>query len=59
MISKREWAESLPKNLPMMLISGKDDPVGDYGKGVKQVYNSLIKAGCTDVSIKASLWRQT
>lgn len=51
-VSKREWAESLPKNLPMMLISGKDDPVGDYGKGVKQVYNSLIKAGCTDVSIK-------
>lgn len=51
-VSKGEWAESLPKNLPMLLISGKDDPFGSYGKGVKQVYNSMIKAGCSDTSIK-------
>ncbi|MEA4972233.1 MAG: alpha/beta fold hydrolase [Candidatus Metalachnospira sp.] len=51
-VNRREWAESLPKNLPMLLISGKDDPVGGYGKGIKQVYNSMIKAGCTDTSIK-------
>lgn len=51
-VSKKEWAESLPKDLPMMLISGKDDPVGNYGKEVKQIYISLIKAGCTDVSIR-------
>ena len=28
------------------------DPVGNYGKGVKQVYNDLIQSGHKDVTIK-------
>ena len=36
----------------MLLISGEDDPVGAYGKGIKQVYNDLIAAGKKDVTIK-------
>lgn len=26
----------IPRNLPMLFVSGADDPVGNYGKGVKQ-----------------------
>ncbi len=37
------------KTLPVLLISGKDDPVGDCGKGVDRVYAQLKKCGFADV----------
>ena len=51
-VSSKEWAEKLPQKLPILLISGKDDPVGDYGKGVEKVYHWLQEAGCENVDIK-------
>ena len=39
-------------NKPILILSGKDDPVGDFGKGVNKVYNSYKKAGILDVSVK-------
>ena len=30
------------KSLPVLLISGSDDPVGDYGKGVDKVEQMFI-----------------
>lgn len=47
-----KWAKSLPQDLHMLIISGSDDPVGNYGKGVRKVYNMMVKAGCTAVDIK-------
>ena len=38
-------------SLPILLISGQDDPVGDAGKGVKAAYNSFQKAGVKFVEI--------
>ena len=35
----------IPSKMPVLLISGEDDPVGDFGKGVKKVYSRLIKKG--------------
>ncbi len=32
-------------DLPILLLSGKEDPVGDYGKGVLSVYKRLLKEG--------------
>ena len=43
---------AFPKDLPTLVVSGEDDPVGDYGKGVRFVYNSLKKAGAGDLSLK-------
>ena len=37
---------------PVFFISGDEDPVGGYGKGVMQTYTAFVMAGCTDVSIK-------
>ena len=31
------WATKVPTDLPILLISGADDPVGGYGKGVMKV----------------------
>ena len=51
-VSRRDWAERVPKHLPMLLISGDADPVGNYGKGVKTVYERLLAAGCTRTALK-------
>ncbi len=33
----------LEKNLPYLIISGKDDPVGDFGEGPKKLYELMKK----------------
>ena len=35
-----------------MLMSGEEDPIGDFGKGVRKVYGRLKKAGMENVSIR-------
>lgn len=42
----------IPKDLPVFLIAGEEDPVGNYGKAVKHVYEIYKKAGIKDISIK-------
>lgn len=39
------WAYRLPKDLPVMVISGAKDPVGMNGKGVLAVADKLVEAG--------------
>ena len=39
-------------SLPILLISGQDDPVGDAGKGVHAIYNRMKKSGMENVTIK-------
>ena len=51
-ISSQTWANRLPKELPMLLLSGESDPVGDFGKGVNHVYHWMQKAGCNNTSMK-------
>lgn len=40
-----------PQNLPVMLMSGREDPVGDGGKGVEHVAKQMEKAGFEDLSM--------
>lgn len=49
--NSQEWYSALPKQLPILLISGDMDPVGDYGKGIKTVKEQLLKQGLRDVSM--------
>lgn len=49
-VSKRSWAQALRKDLPVLLISGGQDPVGNYGEGVRQVYAMLGDAGVRDLT---------
>lgn len=50
-VSSDEWVFSIKKDLPVYLVSGDKDPVGQYGKGVKEVYCRLKNAGAEDISI--------
>lgn len=40
----------VPKDLPIHLVSGSLDPVGDYGKGVIQVAEQYSRHGISDVT---------
>jgi len=42
----------VPKNLPIFLISGEKDPVGNFTKGVVRVFNDYKKAGLIDLNYK-------
>lgn len=48
----KEYIEKVPKNIPLLLLSGEQDPVGNFGKDVKRLYDSYINSNITDVSIK-------
>ncbi len=45
-------AAKIPKDLPLLIVSGAEDPIGQYGKGVEQAYKLYQKAGIKDVSMK-------
>lgn len=51
-ISKRTWYANVPYALPILLISGENDPVGAYGKGVKEVVTRLRDTNHNDVTLK-------
>lgn len=43
--SAPDWASKLPKELPVLIISGAKDPVGMNGRGVLAVSDALVEAG--------------
>ena len=48
----KELLNKMPKNLPILFVSGEDDPVGNFGKGVKAAAKSVEDAGCRNVEMK-------
>lgn len=51
-ISSQKNLDRMNKDIPIYFISGGDDPIGDFGKGVLCTYNSFLKAGLSDVTLK-------
>lgn len=51
-IQKRENLKKIPKDLPILMVSGADDPVGDYGAGVHRAYESMRDVGINDITLK-------
>ena len=51
-VSDKKWADGVPKSLPVFIFAGDMDPVGGYGKGVRQIYDRMIAAGCTRTALK-------
>ena len=45
------WYSEYPKSLPTLLMAGADDPVGNYGEGVREVYDGLSKEGVVALDI--------
>lgn len=51
-VNKLEEFKKTPQNLPIHIFSGDRDPVGDMGKGVKEVYENYKKCGVKDVTLR-------
>lgn len=49
---KEERLASIPKELPIYIISGENDPVGGYGKLIKELFKIYKKTGIRDVQMK-------
>lgn len=47
-----ELLQRVPKNLPLLFLSGKEDPVGEYGKGVMKAAKTYQAAGVKQVTVK-------
>jgi len=51
-ISNPSNVAKVPKGVPLYLFAGDRDPVGDYGKGVKRLYEAYKRAALFDVRLK-------
>lgn len=50
-VEKPENLANMKKHLPVLFIAGEEDPVGSYGKGVRQAAQAFKKAGMVNVSL--------
>ncbi len=41
-----KWYASVSRSLPILMMSGEEDPVGEWGVGVRNVYERLKACGC-------------
>ena len=55
-VSSKKWARAMNKDLPVLLIAGDGDPVGDYGAGVRKVWAMLGDAGVKDLTCQ--IWEE-
>ena len=44
-VTSERWLRRVPKSLPILLISGDQDPLGDFGKGVRRLSSRLEATG--------------
>ena len=51
-IANKKNIKKMDVNKPVYFMSGREDPVGDYGKGVEKAYKCFCDAGIKDVSIR-------
>ena len=49
---RKENLGKIPKELPILVVSGQNDPVGDFGKGPGTVAESYRETGIKDVTLK-------
>ena len=51
-LHRKEYLKGMPETLPVLMVSGTEDPVGGYGRGVRQAYESLKEAGLSQITLK-------
>jgi alpha-beta hydrolase superfamily lysophospholipase len=51
-IQKSKIIRKTSSNLPVLLACGENDPVGNFTKGVKQVYKEYKNCGVKDIELK-------
>ncbi|WP_372844101.1 lysophospholipase [Psychrobacter sp.] len=49
---RKNWAMTIAKDFPMLLISGENDPIGDMGRGIRRIANRLDRQHFDHVSVQ-------
>lgn len=50
-IEDKKNFHKIPTNLPILIVSGEEDPVGAYGEGVKELYERYRGLGLKDLNL--------
>ncbi len=50
--TRADWAKTIPRKMPLLFVSGADDPIGDFGKGVEKTVRRLRARGFERVDLK-------
>ena len=50
--SNKNWATTIAKDFPMLLVSGENDPIGDMGRGIRKIASRLDKQYFSKVSVQ-------
>ena len=50
--TKSNWAADIPRTLPLLFVSGAEDPIGDFGKGIEKTVKALRNNGFEHIDIK-------
>lgn len=51
-LSFENFLNGMPRDLPVLFVSGDDDPVGQFGRGVTKVYRQFLRMGITKVKCR-------
>lgn len=51
-IHRKEKMSKIPKDLPFLLVSGRECPLGNYGRGIRSLAKSLRKQSIQDIEVK-------
>lgn len=51
-VQDKKNIDMIRKDLPVLVISGEEDPVGAYGKGVIKAHKDLVKAGLENAKLE-------
>lgn len=51
-LTKKNAMDKIPGSLPVLFVSGAEDPVGSNGEGVARVFRKYEQAGIQDVKMK-------
>lgn len=49
--TQTNWANTIPRDLPLLFVSGEADPIGEFGKGVRNIVNRLRGDNFEDVTL--------
>ncbi len=47
-----EWYSKVPKDIPILVVSGAMDPVGNFGAGIKEIQTKLEESGHNKAQMK-------
>ena len=48
----KNWATTITKDFPMLLVSGENDPIGDMGKGIRKIASRLEKQNFSNITLQ-------